>query len=256
MQPESRVYLLAGQSNMAGRGNAAELPPELRSPLADIPFFYETDFGRDRTTTPPSRSDGWTTLRPQPRRPSVPADHFGPEISFGRRIREIETGVHHAIIKVAYGGTDLVRDWCPGSRDGLGCYARMMETANEALQSLPSSHMAALVWMQGEADAMDEAKADAYEDNLLRFIEKLRGDLTAPDLRVIVGRIHLAPALRFPERVRQAQTRVAEADPLVSLADTDDLTLSDQIHFDTASQIELGRRFVDARAHGGTSDSP
>lgn len=48
------------------------------------------------------------------------------------------------------------------------------------------------------------------------------------------------------EPVRESQEAVAQADPYVALIPTDDLPESDNLHFDTAGLIVLGRRYARA----------
>ena len=49
------VYLLAGQSNMDGRGQAADLTEQQKQPIQDAIIFYRSV---------PRTSDGWQTLAP------------------------------------------------------------------------------------------------------------------------------------------------------------------------------------------------
>ncbi len=68
-QGTTRVFLLGGQSNMVGQGATAELTPPLSQPQTDVNFW----------------SGGWVPLQPIYGRSST---QFGPEVSFGRAIKD------------------------------------------------------------------------------------------------------------------------------------------------------------------------
>jgi len=105
--------------------------------------------------------------------------------------------------------------------------------------------VAGVVWMHGEEDARRAAMAPLYEANLLNFIEQVRLDLQAPDAPFIFGQIRGAN-FAYRETVRGAQAAVDQTGIAAYLVETDDLTSGDGLHFDTASQITLGRRFATA----------
>jgi hypothetical protein len=85
-----QVFLLAGQSNMAGRARTSKLPQSLQQPQADVVFHYGDE--NSQTTT---------TLRPGSGR------DFGPEITFGRTLANSQPSEPLALIKHADGGTSL-----------------------------------------------------------------------------------------------------------------------------------------------------
>ncbi len=88
-----RVFIFAGQSNMVGThskvADIQRFPPfaDLDKPQANVLFSYK--LGREQMRT----SDGWIAMQPTD-------DHFGPELSFARRVSQnIEAPI--AIIKCA-----------------------------------------------------------------------------------------------------------------------------------------------------------
>ncbi len=228
------LYVLAGQSNMSGWGRVDELPAAAMAPQPDV--LYHTSgagFGYLRATD----------------------DDFGPEIEFGRTMSTALPGPI-AIVKHAVGSTSLAEDWSPSLGDNH--YSALMTRVASARQYWTGAayevQVAGVVWMQGEEDARREAMAPLYEANLLRFIDHVRLDLQAPDAPLVFGKIRGA---EFPyrETIRDAQTAVDEADVRAYLVETDDLTTWEGLHFDTASQVTLGRRFATAML-GARSDVP
>lgn len=237
-----RLFILAGQSNMVGAGVTAELPEKFR-------------------TTPPNMrlSEGgeWREL--------LWHDRFGPELGFGRAVSEALPDDEVVLLKVARSGANLYYDWNP---DGVSkgpedtyrgpLYPVLMSQLEALKNELAEAHqfveLSAMLWMQGERDSVIEVMADTYEANLTAFIKQVRRDTGHGTLPFLLGQI--APRCylmdeqkfrhEFRERVQEAQRRVADADPWAEFVRSADLPQSDNLHFDTAGQVELGRRFARA----------
>ena len=80
------------------------------------------------------------------------------------------------------------------------------------------------------------------------MVADLRRDLGLPDLPVVVGQLgpYINPErFRGIEVVRTALRNLPAAVPHVAFMDADGLThKGDGVHFDAASEIELGRRYA------------
>lgn len=226
----TRVFFLAGQSNMAGLGYNSELPPAYDAPQTDVSYW----------------SGGtWVDLAPGF---GYQSNMFGPEISFGRAIKDalpIDT-IH--LVKYAASGTALYNDWAPPSGPQ---YTAFMNTANAALSNLDAAgvdyEIAGILWMQGESDA-DENQAASYEANLRNFIANLRLQFSNPTLPFIVARVrdHFGGDSGQAAIVRAAQITVATTTTGVEWFDTDTYPLSTDYpgHYDTQGQISLGLDFA------------
>ena len=253
------VYLLAGQSNMDGRGHTAELTGELASyaaPQPTIHFAYSDSTLRNRHFT----SNGWTALAPGysvppastlPHVEGLPTGFFGPELSFGRTLSQSLPGHHIAIIKFAEGGTSLKTDWRVGDKGAL--YDQMLQFVAASLQQLKANgdtyELRGFVWHQGENDAKETQQA--YADLLTHLIQQLRADLSpyrapgsAGPLPVVIGDVF---DNHERDAVRAAQKQVAGQLPGCAFASADGLETQDQgTHFNAASQIKLGERMAAA----------
>ena len=167
---------------------------------------------------------------------------FGPEISFARQMAD-----HHhqplGIIKVSVSGTSLAKDWSPDRRGYL--YDWLIATVQEAVKT-GRFEIEAIIWMQGESDARDEAMAGLYAQNLTHFIQRIRSDLNQPDLPFVFGRINPVKSYcPFVDQVRRAQQELDM--PNVVMVDCDGLAKHrDGIHYNAAGQVELGQRFAAA----------
>src|SRR5258708_5359940 len=97
------AYLLAGQSNMDGRGKAADLDEAQRKPDERVQIYYRN---------PPASSDGWKPLAPGFSIPpgykgAVPSAVFGPELGFAGALLAAKPGLRLALIKGSKGGTTI-----------------------------------------------------------------------------------------------------------------------------------------------------
>jgi hypothetical protein len=101
------------------------------------------------------------------------------------------------------------------------------------------------VWVQGEEDSFYEPMAQSYGDNMRELLAAFRANW-GPQLPVAVARIN-APGRRYRDQVRSAQWAID--DPLVSVFDTDDLVLQDNVHYGQAGQVALGYRLAGGLLH-------
>lgn len=242
---EIDVYLLAGQSNMDGRGKTAELDATLKEPLPQVPIWYRQ---------PLADSAGWQPLAPGF---SIPPNHkgglpgptFGIELSFARALLAQEPSQRIAVIKGSRGGT-TIEQWGPGQAgkpETQGeCYRLFIETIAKALAALKADGhtptVRALLWHQGESNSKDTA--EVYQAKLEQLIARIREDLGHPTLPVLIGEV-----IDNGERdgVRAAQKAIPGVVKNTVFVPCDGLTSSDKnVHFDTRSVIELGRRFAAA----------
>jgi hypothetical protein len=212
---------------MVGAGSpVSQLPAELARPDAKVRYWDES-------------AQAWSD------RPLTPKGVVGPEVSALRALAD-RLGGRVLGVKVAVGGSSLATDWDPSRADGL--YAQLRSTVSDALVTRVAGqgppHVAAFFWMQGETDGEDAATASAYRDNLNRLINRVRTDFGDDRLPIVLGRVRANEP--FASVVRQALDDVGKSVPRAETVNTDDLSLSDALHFDTKGTVALGRRFAEA----------
>lgn len=244
-----KLFLLAGQSNMAGRAPGAEAGEPVGE--SAIRMDYVCSFARD--VLAPHRSEGWVPLGVSPEHEGIVDSHFGPEIGFGRGLIGHCSLEQIAMIKNGRGATNLAEDWHPEETTGKLLYRDFIKQVRSAQARLEeaaeSAEFEVLIWCQGEGDTTRRDWAEAYEENLQRLFAATRADLdcaSLPVLLVLTGDGKANPAMVEAEIVRRAQRNVALADPQVTLVDADDLTLLDHVHYDAPSQLKLGHRLAEA----------
>ena len=237
--PTIRVFLLAGQSNMAGHGRY--LPDSLRTLPPRIGLYCQTN-----QRTPVQRFQYEATTS------------FGPEVMLAEKLATAFPQDSILLLKCAKSGASLYNAFHPqGSSPERAAvvnsdsafndwYAELIQLAHSHSDSVICS-MEACFWMQGERDSRYGRAADAYDENLQQFIHALRNDLEAPHLAFISGRVNPPANGRYPHRnqVRRAIESMPARVEHTAWVDCDDLTLhADQLHFNSVGQLELGRRFA------------
>jgi hypothetical protein len=270
-----RVYFLGGQSNMEGFGFVADLPADQRGPIPGVMIF-------DGRMVPDNEAGGgvgvWAPLAPghgtgfaTDGRENRLSDRFGPELAFGRRRAELSPGERIAIIKYARGGSALAAgvsgygswepDYAEGNQRNQYDNALSAIAAALAVDDIDGDGVrdrlqpAGIVWMQGEADAYDNAAAaHAYEANLRRMMDLLRAALRQDDLPVVIGRIRDSGQdadgllMDYSAQVRAAQSAWTTADRCAALvtASDDFGFLPDGWHYQSADYLTLGNTFAQA----------
>ncbi len=225
------LFLLVGQSNMAGRG------PLDDQATATHPRVWMLD-----------QSGQWV--------PAVDPLHFDkPKVvgvglgkTFALDYAERYPGVSVGLIPCAVGGSPIAA-WEPGgfhSSTDTHPYDDAIPRAKLAMQS---GVLKGILWHQGESDSNPKL-APIYEAKLQTLVARFRKDLGVEGVPFIVGQLG-----QFAERpwsderklVDAAHRRLPERVPNTAFASSDSLThKGDQTHFDTKSYRELGHRFFQA----------
>lgn len=221
------LFLLVGQSNMAGRGKVEEAD---RQP---DPCILSLD-----------AADQWV-CKGQPIHFDKPIAGTGLGFAFAKEVTSAEPGKTVGLIPCAVGGTPI-REWLPGQK----LYTDAVKRARLAQQN---GTLRAILWHQGESDANRQDIAEAYGQNLKAVLEGFRKDLNAPDLPIIVGGLgdftfnNRDGLDTFAPLINQQIEAVAKELPHVYFVSSQGLKdKGDHLHFDTASLNELGLRYYQA----------
>lgn len=234
------VLLLAGQSNMVGMGEVTELPAEMKTMPETVSLLVN---GRP--------------IRP------FPQGSFGPEVSIAMAMAKHFPGRPIVLFKFAVGGTSQLA-WAPHydaervkriqfSHDlnAGSLYPKLLAAWKLAFPD-GTTKPDAILWMQGESDAILSDVGKEYRKNIEQLIMALRRDLNAPDAPFLIGEINppkVAASIHyeFPalEQVVAAQRGAAKELPHVFTVPTNGLgKRADEVHYDTQGQLELGKRFA------------
>jgi hypothetical protein len=238
--PPLPVLILAGQSNMVGLGYNSELGAADSAPVAGATIYY------DDSVHPNPNTLKWMPLAPGF---GVLADRFGPELACGRRLRQLWPQPL-AIIKVAEGGTALHDRWAAKTGDLYKLLVSEVKAQLAVLNKTSQAKLVGMVWMQGESDGTQAGYATAYKANLTAFVNALRQELAAPTLSFTAGLISLRPEWPHAATVRAGTIAAIGALAPMNVVETADLPThaADPVHYDSASNLSLGRRFAHAVA--------
>lgn len=222
------IYLLMGQSNMAGRGKIEE---EDKTPH---PRVLRLNY-----------SNAWEVAVEPVHQDRKFGLGVGPGLSFGKHMAESDEKATIALVPCAVGGTPLSR-W---SRSG-DLYSNALVRAKIAMKD---GTLKGILWHQGETDSTDLQNAQTYEDRLVKMIGDLREDLGETKVPFVVGQIgEFLYTRKDPAKTRYARTindglaNIPNRVPNTACWKATGLTHSgDEVHFDTKSEREMGRRFAE-----------
>lgn len=205
---------------MSGRGALERNPP---SPDSRVLVF--------------TRTNCWVPAQDPLHDDEPGRNGVGPALAFGRQLAAEDSTMAVGLIPCAKVGSSL-RDWQKGNE----LYSGTLERVRNAL--IQGGILSGILWHQGETDS-DSIKTADYADQLAKFVEALRSDLRDLNLPIIVGEIGRFRASNavFNGAMANLPSKLRHC----ALATTDGLThAGDQIHFDTPSARELGRRYAAA----------
>ena len=217
-----------------------------------------------------ARSDGWIPMKagyslfnynsssPASLGAEIVNHPFGAEVTFAKRMREDRPGRKVAVIKYSQGATNLGSTASPGAWDPVTgraynintyanaghCYAGLLQLVSSSLQTLTQQghtyELRGMIWHQGESDS--GLSTAVYKDRLKEFIAAIRTDLGKPQLPFLIGEIIQSGSANIRAAQQQAATETSNAAFISSVALKADST---SIHFDTAGQLDFGRRYAE-----------
>ena len=218
------LFLLAGQSNMAGRGVV-----EAQDKLADPNVWTLSVGGEWVPATDPIHFD----------KPKVAGVGLGR--TFGIEYANAHPGAIVGLIPCAVGGVSLDQ-WKPDGK----LYADAIARAKVAMRR---GTIRGILWHQGESDARPE-KIATYPERLDALLARFRADLGAAAAPLIVGQLGI---FKDPEKnagrvaFNQMIAKYPDGRPNVACVTSEGATsMGDDTHFDAASQREMGRRYAAA----------
>lgn len=216
-----KLFLLIGQSNMAGRG---KIGPE------------------DQVTNPHiwmlNKELQWVPAK-DPLHFDKPIAGVGLGSEFARTLVKADPNVNIGLIPCAVGGTSLAQ-WDPKA----GLYKAAVSRTKEALKQ---GDLAGILWHQGESDSgtFNAPGKEPYSARFVAMIAQLRSDLNAPEVPLVIGELgRYEPKF---EPFNAMLPDLAKSVPHCALVSSEGLVdRGDHLHFNTPSLYILGRRYAEA----------
>ena len=224
------IFLMAGQSNMAGRGKIA---PEDKIPHPRVLVL--------------SKKGIW--------KPAVPPLHYDKSVagvclgsSFAATLADKNPDITIGLVPAACGGSSIT-SWVPGGYHGQTKSNPYDDALVRTQTALKSGVLKGIIWHQGEADC-GQARAAVHEEQLKQLVKRFRTAFNAPELPFIIGQLGQFKSKPWSEgrkMVDRAQKQVAADDPHCAFVSSDGLKpKSDIVHFNSESLKIFGKRYAEA----------
>ncbi len=229
-QKKTKVFLLAGQSNMDGRGDASKLSKEEMKLLGNaskkIHFVYKGTVGEGNAIQYEGALDftnPWSFVKQKFRIEKC----FGPELFFGIELVKNHPKQDYLFIKRSQGGTSLYGAWNPNwsverasffnEQDKPKLYRDFIDLVDSELAKLqPDSYeIIGVLWAQGETDSNTSngpIASDSYQENLENLINSIRGHYNIDELPFLILGVG-------SKKVQNAMVQVSKKLPNVSFID-------------------------------------
>lgn len=225
------LFLLAGQSNMAGRGKVDA------QDLKRNPRVLSLDKnGAWQVAVDPLHFD----------KPQVVGVGLGK--TFALDYAKAHPGVTVGLIPCAAGGSPIA-SWEPGARHDQTQSNPYDDALARTRKAMKSGDLKGILWHQGESDSSLEA-SQVYEEKLHRLIARMRADFDAPNIPFIAGQLGQfegRPRDENRQRVDAVLQSLPEKVAQTAFVKSDGLEHGgDGIHFGAASAREFGHRYFQA----------
>jgi hypothetical protein len=218
------LYLLMGQSNMAGRGRMTDAD---RRPVDGVWTL--------------NKENQWAAAA-HPLHFDKPIAGVGLGIDFAQRMRREDPSIQVGLVPCAVGGTPLSR-WSKGGDLYQSAVAR-------AKVAMKDGVLKGVLWHQGESDSGSLETANTYAERLATMIGDLRAELRSPDLPFVAGRLgeFYVGSAKSPgaKTVDAALADLPNQVERTACAGAQGLDhKGDQVHFSAEALRELGRRYAE-----------
>jgi hypothetical protein len=223
--PNFELYILAGQSNMAGRG-----------PIAGD-YITETNDHVFMLT----KYKTWVQAK-HPVHFDKPIAGVGPGLAFGIVMAKENPKVKIGLIPTAVGGSPI-EHWMPGAYDDATKTHPWDDAVERIKFAMQYGVIKGVIWHQGEANSNKPEQVKAYLTQIKELIGRFR-QLTGNDkLPFVAGQLgnYRPEFIPFNEVV----VKLPQMVPYTAVATTENLVhRGDTLHFDSPSAEELGRRYA------------
>ncbi len=220
------VFIMAGQSNMAGRGLVEPKDTLVSERVLTINIKGEIILAKE------------------------PIHFYEPSkkgldcgLSFGKNlIKHIPDSISVLLIPTAVGDTSVSQWLNNTTHQNIELLSNFKEKADLGKNY---GHVKAILWHQGESDAV-EKKIIAYKENLKNLFEKFRTIVGNPDLPILMAELgSYSSNEKNWQLINNKIEEIAESDINIESFSTFDLKdRGDKVHFNSEGQRIIGKRFA------------
>lgn len=281
----TKVVIISGQSNAIGFSDRKQLQgkisderyQKLYNPVQNVKMISEVgknivDYDNITIDTFVNVTLGGGGLV------SFETDSFGPEVGIAETLSQKYSNENIYIIKCAFGGASLFRDFqSPSMAEEMSYdYKLLTDLIDKSMQALKDAQLnpkiVGFCWMQGEADASADMRSDGHQyryfDNLTKFVGDLRAkynqDSLGGEMNFIDAYIH--EYFEFYKIVNEQKLQFSKVsncnhiintmqpnlvvDGIMGLTAKQEPSVSigpiDPLHYDSTSTLKLGNMFGEA----------
>jgi hypothetical protein len=218
------LYILAGQSNMSGRG---EITEEYKNESNPRVFMLD-------------KNNQWVVAH-HPLHFDKSVAGVGPGLAFAIKMANENPGIKIGLVPCAVGGT-AIRVWQPGAYDSATKKHPYDDAVARIKEAMKSGVIKGMLWHQGEADSRPEAAA-IYIPQLKTLIERIRTLTGNASLPVVAGELgRYRQQLQINAELKKLPSMV----PNTAVASSEGLTdKGDGSHFSSPSAEKLGERYAE-----------
>lgn len=221
------IYLLVGQSNMAGRGTPTAAD---REPVPRVLVL--------------NAQNEWVS-QGEPIHFDKPIAGVGLGFTFAKLMAQKKPDAVIGLVPCAVGGTNIAKWQASGE-----LFKNAVERTKIAMKT---GTLKGILWHQGEAECGNEGKAQAYAKHLAQIVVAFRQSFDAPEVPFIAGELgeflsvpgtNKAP---FAKLINEQIDSLPQLVPNTAVASSAGLKdKGDSVHFDADSQREFGKRYFEA----------
>ncbi|PZX49162.1 sialate O-acetylesterase [Algoriphagus chordae] len=222
------LYLLMGQSNMAGRGKIGALD------TLTHPRVFMLD-----------KAENWVPAQ-DPMHFDKPVAGVGLGLTFGKIMANADNDIKIGLIPTAVGGSSI-NYWFADSlfhQTNTYPYDDMIRRAKKAMES---GTLKGILWHQGESDSNTESSVNEYRQKFEAMLTALKTDLGIESIPIVMGEIgyFFYPKAPYAERLNEIFFEIAASQKCIGLVSSEDLNhKGDETHFDSNSYHALGIRYA------------
>jgi hypothetical protein len=239
-QGKLSLFILAGQSNIAGRGEVPKAGQDANARVFVFGNDYHWRLAVEPIDDPSNQVDKVS---------EDPDAGFSPALAFATSLLEERPDMVIGLIPCARGGSSIYQWRRSLSENTLygSCLKRVRAAST-------MGNVAGVLFFQGEADAIapelyqeSALFPNEWGDRFVVLVNNWRNDLGLPELPVVFAQIgsNTEPDIFTNWAIVKEQQRSVEM-PFCVMITTDDLVLKDAVHFTPESYQIIGQRFAEA----------
>lgn len=215
------IYLLIGQSNMAGRAPIES--QDLDSINNVFLFTCKDDTPWEKLANPVNK---YSTIRKD-----IAVQKLSLGYEFAKELHKTYPDKKIGLVANARGGTSI-EEWNPGEK-------LYNEALNQTKKALNYGVLKGIVWHQGESNA---STYQSYMPKIIALIKAFRKDFNNKNLPFIVGQ--LSPDKPIRNDFNIMILKLSNSVKNTGVITTENTSTIDGAHFDSESQRILGKRYA------------